>query len=116
MQDKRELLTRAEAQITSATDPSKTYKLEADMKAAQAWAKEQQNYEMVIEAGRLYLLAKRKTTELIAPGIYHGPHRWDRGDNLVTSNKGNEIVTLSDFGFDKKEWSRRKGKTTTLWN
>ena len=100
MQDKRELLTRAEAQITSATDPSKTYKLEADMKAAQAWAKEQQNYEMVIEAGRLYLLAKRKTTELIAPGI--------RDPNMGRPNKGNEIVTLSDFGFDKMEWSRRK--------
>jgi len=111
MQDKRELLTRAEAQITSATDPSKTYKLEADMKAAQAWAKEQQNYEMVIEAGRLYLLAKRKTTELIAPGIRQGGDRKSQG-----RDQGNEIVTLIDFGFDKMEWSRRYTLSNRLDN
>jgi len=103
MEDKQlQEISEIERQIAIATDPKVTFKIEGVSKAQQALASEQRDYEKVIEYGRIYLLAKRKTTELIEPNIsqYHG-NRFIGSDDIVTSYK------LSDYGFDKKEWSRR---------
>jgi DNA modification methylase len=94
-------ISEIERQIVTATDPKVTFEIEGVSKAEQALAKEQRDFEKVIEYGRIYLLAKRKTTELIEPRITYG------GDRRSEQFQGNEIVTLKSYGFDKMEWSRR---------
>lgn len=58
--------------------------------AAIAYATETQNYEMVVNAWRVYVLARRRTTELCL-------QEWE----------GNTDVTLTDIGFTKMQWHRR---------
>ena len=72
--------------------------IEAASAAAIAMAKELDDFDNVIAAARIYLLARRKTTELIEPNIHVG--RPNNGDNDVTF--------LDDYGFTRKQWSRRK--------
>jgi len=45
-------------------------------------------------------MARRKTTKLIEPYITHGDHG-------LQSDRGNNVVTLANFGFTKMQWSRR---------
>jgi len=58
-----------ERRLASAKTPQETYKIEAEAAAAKAWAKEQNDYETLVKAALVYILAKRKTTELIEPEI-----------------------------------------------
>jgi len=72
---------------------------------AKAYAKEQNDYEMLVGAARLYILARRLTTTLIEPEIKQGG---DRGANQYQECQGNAIVTLADCGFTGMQWHRRK--------
>ena len=83
-------------QIQKATTPQESKSLEAVASAAKAWAKEQNDYELLVASMHAWILARRKTTELIQPNITHGGN-----------NQGNKDVTLSDYGFSKMQWSRR---------
>lgn len=69
--------------------------------AAKAWAKERGDYELVVNASEVYLLARRKTTELIVPHIKPG-RPWDKGNDDVTF--------ISDFNLTKMQWQRRKAE------
>ena len=86
-----------------ATTPKESFANEAEWKAAEAWAKEQRNYELVVEAFRGWILQRRRTTELITPNIsqFHG-NRFIGGNDMDTSYK------LADYGFTKQQWHRRK--------
>lgn len=90
-------ISQMEQAIQTANSPKQTKQIEVTAAAAQAWAKEQGDYELFVEASRVYLLARRKTTELIKPYIFHGNN--GRGNDSVTS--------LADFGFTKMQWNRR---------
>ncbi len=83
---------RAEQALANASTPKETKQVEGMAQAAKAWAKEQNDYEMFVAAAHIYIMARRKTTELILPEITHG---------------GNHIVTLNDYGFTKMQWHRR---------
>jgi len=83
-----------ENKLTNAGTPQETQAVEAISAAAIAYAKEQHDYETMVIATRIYLLARRKTTELILPEIQHG-------------GQGNTRVTLLDYGFTKMQWNRR---------
>jgi DNA modification methylase len=109
-QNKIATINEIEQQIAIAKDPKVTFKIEGVSKAQQALAKEQRDYEKVIEWGRIYILAKRKTTELIEPEIYHGPHRWDDRD----APEGDSIPTIADYGFTDKQWRIRKKLLETI--
>lgn len=86
-----------------ATTPKESFANEAQWKAAEAWAKEQRDYEMVVNAFKGWILQRRNTTRLIEPHIVHGDHGLQsRGNDIDTS------VVLADFGFTKLQWSRRK--------
>ena len=83
-----------EQRLIKSTTPQETKAVEEMSAAARAYAKEQGDYEMMVTATRIYLLARRKTTELILPEIQHG-------------GQGNNRVTLLDYGFTKMQWNRR---------
>lgn len=94
-------ITQAEQALVNAKTPEQSKRVEILASAARAWAKEQGDFENVINAARIYILARRKTTELIEPTIvkYHG-NQFERGDDTVTS--------LEDYGFTRKQWERRR--------
>ena len=94
-------INQAQRALQVATIPAQTKAVESFAAAAQAWAKEQGDYELFVSAAHIYILARRKTTELIAPEIQHG------GDRKGEEYQGNGIVTLMDYGFTKMQWSRR---------
>jgi phage N-6-adenine-methyltransferase len=84
--------------LMTATKPAETKAIESMAQAAKAYAKEQGDYEGVVRAVRVYIMARMKTTELIQPHIRQGQH----------GREGNNVVTfLSDLGFTKMQWSRR---------
>lgn len=58
--------------------------------AARAWAAEKGDYELTVKAAETYILARRKTTELIVPHIKHGGLRQGINDD-----------TLADFNLTK---------------
>ena len=76
--------------------------VEAMAAAAYAWAKERRDYDALVLAEHVYIMARRKTTELIEPYIARG----GSGSNQHES-KGNEYMTLADYGFTKMQWYRR---------
>jgi uncharacterized C2H2 Zn-finger protein len=91
-----QIIIHAAQTLATATNPQQTKAVEAVAKAAQAWAKEQNDYETYIAATHLYIMSRRRTTELIQPYIQHGGNF-----------QGNQAVTLNDFGFTKMQWNRR---------
>jgi ParB family chromosome partitioning protein len=97
-------ITKAAQALADAKTPDQSKKVEAMAAAARAWAKEQNDYELVVEAGTIYIKARRKTTNLIEPTIIHGgdhkSENWDQGNDAVT--------LIADYGFTKMQWSRRK--------
>lgn len=103
MSDEITPLSKAEQALARATTPQQSKEVEAMAAAARAWANEQENYELVIDAFRIYFLARCKTTELIAPNIRQGgdhkSENWDQSDI---------DVTLINYGFTPKQFSRRK--------
>jgi len=91
-------VSRAEQALVAAKTPRESKAVEALAAAAKAWARENDDFEKVVESARIYILARRKTTELILPSIHQG-----------RPGKGNDSVTfLEDYGFTKMQWSRRK--------
>jgi hypothetical protein len=82
--------------LATITDPKETKQIEAAAIAARAWAKEQQDYETFIAATHLYIMSRRRTTELIQPFIQHGGNF-----------QGHGLVTLNDYGFTKQQWNVR---------
>lgn len=89
-------VTQAQQAYMQIKTPAQSKAVESMAAAAKAWAKEQNDYEMFVAAAHVYIMARRKTTELIRPDIKHG------GDW-----QGNNIVTLDDYGFTKMQWHRR---------
>ena len=89
-------ITPMSQRLATITEPRESRHVEIVAKAAQAWAKEQNDYETFIAATHLYIMARRKTTELIQPYIQHGGNF-----------QGNNVVTLNDYGFTKMQWNRR---------
>lgn len=92
-------LSKAEKALAAAKTPDESKQVEALAAAAKAWAKEQDDFEKVVLAARIYILARRKTTELIVPNIRQGQYGREGNDN---------VTFLSDYGFTKMQWSRRK--------
>jgi len=93
-------ISAAQLALMEAKTPEQTKFVEAMAAAGKAYAKENGYFEGVVEAERIYLLARRKTTELIRPHIhkFHGNmHVGDRAD----------AMSLIDFGFDISQWWRR---------
>ncbi len=82
--------------------PKESKEVEVLASAARAWAKEKDDYEGFVQAEYVYVLARRKTTELIAPYVKRGGD----GSNQYES-KGNTDVTLADLNFTKMQWNRR---------
>ena len=93
-------VSRAEQALAEATTPKETKEVEAMAAAAKAWAKEQNDFELAAEASWIYIQARCKTTELVEPTI--------RSSEQGRPNKGNDVVTLVDYGFTKMQWNRRK--------
>lgn len=77
--------------LANVTRPEESRRIESVSAAAIAWAKEQQDYEMLVNATRAYILARRKTTEL-----------------CIEERTRNLDVTLSEIGFTRMQWLRRK--------
>jgi phage N-6-adenine-methyltransferase len=92
-----------ETALQNAKTPEEAAQIELMAAAAKAYHKERDDFESVVGASRVYILARRKTTELIDPNIIHGDHglQGDRVDNIVQS-------VVADYGFTNKQWSRRK--------
>lgn len=87
-------VSKAEQALIQAKTPRESKQVEALAAAAKAWSKEQNDFEGVVKAAYVYILARRKTTELIVPNI--------RPPEFGRPNKGNNIVTLiADYGFTK---------------
>jgi hypothetical protein len=82
-------LSQAEMMLANATKPEQTKKVEAVSAAAIAYAKEQGDYEAMVTATRIYVLARRRTTELFM-------------------SERNIDVTLEEMGFTRMQWLRRK--------
>lgn len=92
-------ISKAEQSLLHATTPKESYEAEALAAAAKAWAKEQNDYEGVVEASRIYILARRKTTELIVPNIRQGQYGRESND---------DVTFIADYGFTRMQWQRRK--------
>jgi len=90
-------VSQAQQALLNATTPRQSKAVESMASAAKAWAKEQNDYEMFVAAAHIYIMARRKTTELMQPDILHGS----------TDGYGNRDVTLADYGFTKMQWHRR---------
>ncbi len=85
-------------QLSKVTKPKQSRKIESTAAAAQAWAKENDDYDGYLKATELYIRARRKTTELVKPYIQHGGIR--KQGNL-------DVTLLADFGLTKMQWFRR---------
>jgi len=84
--------------LQAATKPEETKAIEGYATAGRAWAKEHKFYDEYVNYARLYVLARRKTTELVKPFIHWGGH----------NKQGSEQDTLlEDFAFTKSQWNRR---------
>lgn len=90
-------VSEMEKRIQLATKPEQTKQIESVSLASIAWAKEQKDYELFVRSWYAYVMARRKTTELVKPQIQQGrPKKLD-----------NDVRFLSDFGFTYKQWNRR---------
>jgi hypothetical protein len=77
-------------QLMQATTPAQTREVEKVSRAAIAYAEEQSDYDLYMQAWQVYLSARRKTTALV---------KYDLERNID--------VTAEGFGFTKMQWSRR---------
>lgn len=92
-------VSEARQELAIAETPQASMKVEALAASAKAWAKEQNDYMLFMEAALIYFMARRKTTELVMPHIRQGQH--GRESN-------NSVTFLADYGFTKMQWHRRK--------
>ena len=85
------LATLTPSAVELARTPHQTQVLEAASSAAMAYAKEMNDYETYMQMWQVYILSRRKTTELVKAEI----------------ERGNTRVTDTEYGFTKMQWSRR---------
>lgn len=90
-------VSRMHQKLKTETSPVETKHIEEEAAAEKAYAKERGDYEGFVRAAYVYVMARRRTTELVQPEILHGS----------VDGYGNHIVTLADFGFTKMQWNRR---------
>lgn len=92
-------VSKAERALAEAKTPAESKQVEALAAAAKAWARENDDFEGVVTAGRVYILARRKTSALIEPHIKRGrpPGKPDI-----------DVRFLDDFGLTYKQWQRRR--------
>ena len=94
-------------QLTLVETPKQSEEMEALAKAAMAFAMESESYEMYTNAWYAYIMARRKTTELLLP---HAP-KWggNRGKNQYAEWQDDTDVILPtvEFNFNAKQWQRR---------
>lgn len=83
-----EWLGGPESAIAAIQTPAASKEVESMSAAARAYYQEQGDYENTVKAIRLYVLARRRTTELLIQ---------ERGSNTY----------VTDMGFTKMQWSRR---------
>jgi phage N-6-adenine-methyltransferase len=99
-------ISKAEQALMYATTPQQSKEVEALAKVAKAWAKELDYFEGVVMAARLYILARRKTTELSKP--FAPEWGGDRGENQYAKWQDfNTEILPSDFDFTPLQWHRR---------
>lgn len=77
--------------VELARTPHQTQAIEAASAAEMAFAKEMHDYETYMQMWQVYVLSRRKTTELVKAEI----------------ERGNMHVTDTEYGFTKMQWSRR---------
>lgn len=85
------LATVTPSAVELARTPQQSMKLEAVSSAGMAYAKELNDYETYMQMWQVYILSRRKTTELIKAEL----------------DAGNMRVTDTEYGFTKMQWSRR---------
>ena len=95
------ILSEAEQDAVKYIDPKESFEAEAIKKAQMELAKELRDYEAMNEAFLAWVYQRFRTTELIQPNIEQGGYR--HGEQ----SQGNDIVTLTDYGFTKMQWHRR---------
>lgn len=83
-----EWLGAPEPILATVQTPAASKAVESVSAAARAYYQEQGDYENTVKAIRLYVLARRRTTELLIQ---------ERGSNTY----------VTDMGFTKMQWSRR---------
>lgn len=96
-------ISQAEQALQRAATPEQSKAVESMAAAAKAWAKEQGDFEMVVAAARIYILARRKTTELSMP--FAPEHGGDRRSTQFQVD--NDVDLKLEFGFTQKQWERR---------
>lgn len=89
------VLAPIEQALALASTPAQSQEVEALAKAATAWASERGDYDKTVKAAQVYILARRKTTELILPHVRKGKPA--PGSRL-----------LADFNVTPGQWRRRK--------
>jgi len=93
-------LSKAQQLLDNAKTPAESFAVEAMAKAAQAYHEERRDFENTVAAAHLYILARRKTTELIRPTIRQGQYGRE-------GSGGDTFIKLVDYGFTKLQWNRR---------
>ena len=94
-------VSKIEQQLEVAGTPKESFQVEAQAKAGVAYHQEQRDFEQAFPYALVYIKAKCKTTELIAPDI--------RTQEMGRPNKyDSTVVLIDDFGLTNKQWERRK--------
>ena len=97
-------LSKAEQALANATSPKESRAIESTAAAVKAWAKEQGDFEGVVRAFRIFILARRKTTELISEHIAGA----GRPKQLDNNNFVPEDKILESYGITPKQWVGRR--------
>lgn len=92
-------VAKHERMLRAATDPAQTKAIEGFAAAGQAYSKEHKLYDEYVRFARLYVLARRRTTEIVLPHVKHGGHNAKQLDQ--------DVMLLEDLGFTWKQWNRR---------
>ena len=101
MTDNIVTVSNIESLLAKANTPQKAMEVEAMAAAAVAWAKEQHDFESAFEYSCAYLMSRINFYEVVKLTIKRGGD----GSNQYIS-KGDNTVTLADYGFDKKHHRR----------
>jgi hypothetical protein len=95
--------------IIAATRPEQTMLMEDVTLAYAQLAEERGMYDVANEKWREYLLARRRTVELIRPTIKMGGRNRFTAAEKVEGNQAVTLysLTLADYGLTQMQWSRR---------
>lgn len=98
-----DLIPTPKMSVDSYTDPAESFQAEAAWKANASWAKESNDYVLLLNYFKLWILQRRRTTELVQ-AVLPGPGAF-YGNQFLEGNNG--VTKLVDFGFTKMQWHRR---------